>query len=348
MNRKKYKRIFSLLAFGIFALFSVKAQDVHFSQFFMTPLLLNPAQAGAQHDMQGVINYKSQWSSVSNPYSTANLSWDMRLGKNRTKGFSAIGLNLDQDKTGFSPLKTFQVSLTYAYHVRLNDKSTLGAGLYGGIIQRSISNGNVQWMNQYDGMSYNAALPSGEPSLSNSMTTPDAGAGVHYSYRKSEKYMTGNDHRNFDMGASIAHVNQPAYSFYGGGEKLFFKGVVYANAELGIANSDLSIVPGLVYSLQGPSQELLLGTMFQYKLTGDSKYTGYVQGSSISLGAYYRNRDAMIVNMLYKFSQYAIGVSYDLNVSGLKSASNGRGGVEISLRYTNPSPFLYQKSKPRI
>jgi type IX secretion system PorP/SprF family membrane protein len=337
-----------LLLFCFLINFVIKAQDVHFSQFYMTPLLLNPAEAGARHDMQGVLNYRNQWSSVSNPYTTANLSWDMRLGKNREKGYSAIGLNINQDKTGFAPLKTFQLSLTYAYHVKLNEKSTLGAGLYGGFMQRSISNSNVQWMNQYDGMAYNAALPSSEPSVSNSMMSPDFGAGLHYGYSKNEKYMTGNDHRKFHMGVSVFHVNQPAYSFYGTGEKLFIKATAYANAEIGLPNSDVSLVPGVVYSIQGPSQELLAGGMLQYKLKGDSKYTGYVQGSAISLGAYYRNKDAVVASFLYKFSQYAIGVSYDLNVSKLKSASNGRGGIEISLRYTNPSPFLYKKNASSI
>jgi type IX secretion system PorP/SprF family membrane protein len=336
------------LALCLLAFISMRAQDVHFSQFYMTPLLLNPAEAGARYEMQGILNYRSQWSSVANPYSTANGSFDMRLGKNRESGFHGIGINIDQDKTGFSPLKTFQANLAYAYHLKLDDRSTLGAGLTAGLIQRSISTSSIQWMNQYDGTAYNSALPSGEPSISNSRMSPDVGVGLHYGFNKSEKYMTGNDHRVFHAGISVTHLNRPVYSFYNTGEKLFMKTTAYMNAELGLANSDWSIVPGVVFWQQGPAQEILAGSMFQLQLKTDSKYTGYVQGSSISFGAYYRNKDAAVATLLYKSAQFSAGLSYDINLSGLKGASNGRGGFEVSLRYTNPNPYLYKKHTPSI
>jgi type IX secretion system PorP/SprF family membrane protein len=337
-----YKRICFLLLYFMMTDSQAIAQDIHFSQFWMTPTLLNPAQAGAQEPMRVILNYKNQWSSVAQPYSTGNFSFDAKLGKKNKKAFSGLGLNVSQDKSGSPFIKTFQASLAYAAHVHINDKSTIGAGLYGGIIQRSTSYTSIQWMNQYDGMAYNGALPSGEPAVGASLMCFDAGAGINYEYRKSEKYMTGNDNRRFSMGASVFHVNQPSYSFYGTGEKLYLKMVGYANAEIGIANSNVSIVPGVVYSQQGTAGELLAGTMFQYQLTADSKYTGFVKASSLSLGAYYRGNDAVIATALFKISQYAIGVSYDVNISSLKTASTGRGGFEISLRFVNPNPFLYK------
>ena len=60
-------------------------QDIHFSQFTMTPLNLNPAQAGAEYDMRVIVNYKNQWGTVAAPYSTANIAYDMKLGKNNHK-----------------------------------------------------------------------------------------------------------------------------------------------------------------------------------------------------------------------------------------------------------------------
>lgn len=337
-----YKRICFLLCAWLITASSLVAQDIHFSQFWMTPMLLNPAQAGAQEPMRIILNYKNQWSSVAQPYSTGNFSFDAKLGKKNKKAFSGLGLNISQDKSGSPFIKTFQASLAYAAHVHISDKSTIGAGLYGGIIQRSVSYTGIQWMNQYDGTAYNATLPTGEPVVGASLMCFDAGAGINYEYRKSEKYMTGNDNRRFSMGASVFHVNQPSYSFYGTGEKLYLKMVGYANAEIGVPNSNVSIVPGVVYSQQGTSGELLAGTMFQYQLTADSKYTGFVKASSLSLGAYYRGNDAIIATALFKISQYAIGVSYDVNISGLKTASTGRGGFEISLRFVNPNPFLYK------
>ncbi|TAL57472.1 MAG: type IX secretion system membrane protein PorP/SprF [Bacteroidetes bacterium] len=316
------------------------SQDIHFSQYWMTPLLLNPAQAGSEHDMRGIINYKNQWNSVAEPYSTANLSWDMKLGaKKSKKGFSAAGVNIFHDKAGDAQMKTLQGNLAYAYHVYLNQQSTLGAALYGGFAQRSINYAGLQWMNQYDGASYNSALPSGEPTGSTSMSYLDLGSGVHYEYGKE-----GNTNLDLSAGFSLFHINQPKYSFYGTNEKLYMKETGYVHAVIGSKNSKLAFWPGLVYTQQGKNSELLLGSLFRYTLKEDSKFTGYVKGSSFSLGAYYRNKDALIAAMLFQFGQYSLGLSYDVNVSGLKTASNGKGGFEISLRFVNPNPFLFKSA----
>src|ERR1700741_340950 len=168
-----YKKLLFIFCFALFMNAKSIAQDTHFSQFWMTPMLLNPAQAGAQEPLRIILNYKNQWNSVAQPYNTGNLSLDARLGKKNKKAFSGIGLNINQDMAGSPMIKTFQLNLNYACHVYLNEKSSLGAGLYGGLIQRSITTSGLQWMNQYDGMSYNSSIASGEPNPTASMMNFD-------------------------------------------------------------------------------------------------------------------------------------------------------------------------------
>ena len=43
--------------------------------------------------------------------------------------------------------------------------------------------------------------------------------------------------------------------------------------------------------------------------------------------------------MQLEFANYAMGMSYDVNTSGLIYATSGKGGFEISLRWINPNPF---------
>jgi len=314
------------------------SQDIHFARFWMTPLLLNPAQAGAEHDMRTIINYRNQWNSVATPYSTANVSFDMKLGKKKlTKGFSAVGINVFQDQAGDAKMKTLYGSIAYAYHIFLNKESTLGAGLYGGFAQRSINYSNLQWMNQYDGSTYQQSFPSYEPSGGTSLTYPDLGGGLHYEY--------GKDKIDFSAGAALFHATQPNYSFYGTSEKLNMKITGYANAQIRLSNSNFSFVPGMVYFQQGKSTELLLGTLFRYILKEESR--SGKQGAAVALGAHYRNKDAVVPVLMLEFAQFNIGLSYDVNVSQLSTASSGKGGFEISLRFVHPNPFL-AKSASRI
>ncbi len=325
--------------------FLLRSQDIHFSQFYLTPLLLNPAQAGAQNGIRVVANYRNQWNTVTTPYSTANLSYDMRLGKSSKTVFSGIGLNISQDMSGSPQIKTFQVSLNYACHVKLGEKSRIGAGLYGGGFQKSISLQGIQWPNQYDGQVFNGSLPSKEIfAMSSIRTCLDAGGGINYEFNKNEKFMLGAEHLRISTGVSAFHINEPNIGIAGVSLlKMRYGG--YINAEIGIPETNISVVPAIYYFKQGPSTELIAGSMFQYKLSGDSKYTGHVNGVSISLGGYYRTNDAAIVNALIKFSQYAIGFSYDLTISNLKPATRSQGAFEISLRFVNPNPFVYKTKR---
>ena len=47
------------------------AQDIHFSQFFASPVLVNPANTGNFNGVARLgLNYRDQWGSVSVPYQT--------------------------------------------------------------------------------------------------------------------------------------------------------------------------------------------------------------------------------------------------------------------------------------
>jgi type IX secretion system PorP/SprF family membrane protein len=322
--------------------FKSYSQDIHYSQFWMSPLLQNPAFAGLNHDLQAIVNYKNQWASVASPYKTFNASFDMKLNnKKLKKGFMAAGIDIFSDKAGDSQMGTTSGNLFFAYHVFLNENSTLGGGLMGGFAQRSLNTSQLQWMNQYDGMAYNASLPSGETFSQSNFIYPDVGAGIIWRYKKGESYISSNTQIKANVGLSIYHPHRPAYSFYSSEERLNMKTVFYGNMLYGIANTNISVVPGYIVYLQGSNKEILFGSLLRYTTKESSKYTGYVKGSAISCGVHYRNKDAVITSFLLEMGQYAIGISYDSNVSQLRSASRGRGGLEISLRFVNPNPFLY-------
>ena len=68
-----------------------------------------------------------------------------------------------------------------------------------------------------------------------------------------------------------------------------------------------------------------------------SKYTVRKKPAAFVLGGYYRFADAAVIVAAYEFSGFRLGMSYDLNLSDLKTASKARGGFEVSLRYMIPS-----------
>jgi len=339
----KAKHIFQTAIAAAALLFGndARAQDIHFSQFYLSPLTQNPALSGAQHDMRAVVNYKNQWQSIGSPYRTTGFSYDLGLNRKKGgKGFFAAGVNFFSDRAGDAKMGTAQGNLSLAYHVRMGGNSTLGGGLQAGFAQRSITGSALQWGNQYDGSMYNAALPSNEPGAAN-FSYLDLGGGVLWNYdnRSGSSMVTDNHELKATLGAAMFHVTEPDYSFYGTGEKLYRKLVVHGNALLSIPNSNVAFAPGFMYYRQGPAQEIYAGSLIRYTISQDSKYTGFKEGAAFSAGAFFRAKDALVISTLLEYSNYSLGLSYDVNVSSLQTASNSRGGLEIALRFVTPNPF---------
>ncbi len=342
-------RILSLIGAGLITWGSAFAQDVHFTQYGMQPLLQSPAMAGIGHDMRGVLQYRNQWASVTTPFTTTAFSYDMQLKQKRGKaGFLAVGVNFFNDKAGDAKLKSAQGGLSLAYHLKTGQNSTIGAGLFGGFGQRSVDPSGLQWGEQYDGTGYNAQLPTGESLATQSFTFVDLGLGGvwHYSGTSGASDVVANQSAQATLGFGYFHVTRPTYTFLGAEEQLNAKLVLHGNARIPLGEGNMAVVPGFQYSKQGPSSEFLASAMFRYVLSPTSKVTGINKGSAFSLGPVLRAKDAVAVAALLEFGQMAVGLSYDLNTSDLSKASNGNGAFELTLRFVNPNPFN-SKSKTR-
>lgn len=314
----------------------VFGQDIHFSQMEFSPLTLNPALAGANSPMQGIVNYRSQWKSVAMPYKTIAASFDARFNENKRQksGIIAGGINLFNDQSGDLKVNTNYANLSLAYHLLLDRTSTLGLGIYTGFGQRSINPSAGRWGSQYNGIEYDKAISSGETIGNQSFGFLDAGAGILYTYKRNQGYMTQNNQLAFNAGFAAYHVNRPGYSFVDqNAERLYVRWSGFVNSTIGLQNSNGVLLPGIYFQRQKTSMEILYGLYYQIMLDEGSKFTGYSRPMSIYLGLFNRYKDAMVGKFMFEWDQYAAGFAYDINISSLKEVSNTKGGFEIFLRF---------------
>jgi type IX secretion system PorP/SprF family membrane protein len=341
----QFKKSLLILSAGFLFCADLHAQDIHFSQFDETPLLLNPANTGVHHEVRVIANYKNQWRSVASPYKTFAVSGDLKLLKQK-KHHLGLGIDFFSDKAGDANMGTSQGNLSLSGIININDACLISAGLMAGFTQRSMNTSKLQWGNQYDGMDYNAALPTGESPGASSYTFADLGAGMQFSYGTSEMYISANNTRKVNIGVSVFHPHRPVYSFTGdASQRLHTKIVLHGDAALGVPNSNLVLKPSYIIFLQGATKEITPGMSFQYILQEGSKYTKNKKPAALSLGCYYRLQDAAIALVKFEYSNYSIGFSYDINMSELKTVSKTRGGFEISLRFISPGAFTKSGSK---
>lgn len=344
MKTKNIIRVLGVILIShISCLTSSFAQDIHFSQFYMSPFTQNPSFSGAVYGMSAHVNYKEQWKSVGTPYKTIAAAYDVSFQrKKKTKAFYAAGINFFSDKAGDSKMGTTQANIAGACHVYIDRYTKIGGGIQVGYAQRSVDYAALQWGNQFDGTAYNSSLASRENIPATSFAYPDVAAGVLWTYNNSAgmRRVVENNDLKANVGMSLFHISRPKYSFIGTEEKLNMKFIFHGDVLLSVPFSNLGFVPGFMYVRQGTASEIYAGTLIRFKLRAKGKYTRDKSSSAVSFGGYYRAKDAAVVALLLEYSSYTIGMSYDVNISGLKTASTARGGFEINLRFNAGNPFM--------
>lgn len=324
----------------------LKAQDIHFTMYDAMIMTTNPATAGVFNgDFRSVLNYRSQWGSISNPYRTYAIMFDGGLLKNKWKnGYIGTGISAFKDVAGTTNFGTTKINLALSSVLFLDDKNSASVGLMGSWGQTSMSPDNLEWDSQFNGQNFDASLSSNELFAFENSNFFDFSAGALWSYGKGAKTLSSQDEFNIQSGVAFYHITRPNQQLeFGDVDKLYSKLAFHTEAHIGVSNSKLAFRPKFLAYLQGPTRQLLGGLMVRYTLQEESKYTGAFKGAAISLGTYYRFGDAFAPAIELEIAGFSLGFAYDLNVSGLTAASNGKGGPEVFIRFINPNPFVSGK-----
>ncbi len=327
------KKKLPLIVLFLLAIFSVSGQDIHFSQFYASPININPANTGAfLGDYRFCNTYRSQWSSLGTPYSTISASFDIKALKRKLNGnYFAIGVQVNRDMAGDIKMGTLQALLSLTFNKSLNPEKNhfISAGFSEGVTQHSIDFNSATWDSQWDGDMYNPIFPSREASVNQSFFTTDLSAGVQWHYQPDESY-------RFTAGLGFFHLNQPLISFTNFTEEQQYRRITFnAMTHIQMSNSNIYLVPSFLWSTQGPSKEWELGTFMMYIVQSRSRYTKFRGEVDIHLGLWLRKGDALIPAIRFGFRNFALGFSYDVNFSKLNEATNSMGGMEITLIYAN-------------
>jgi type IX secretion system PorP/SprF family membrane protein len=331
-------RKIQLLIFSCLLSWAVMAQDVHYSQFYLAPLDLNPALTGVMNCSQRVSGvYRNQWASVlrSNAFQTYSVAYDTRIPVGRND-FIGVGGSLWGDRAGSLNFHTNQLNASFSYSKKMGGyrkkANYLVMGADVGLGQRGINMLNARWGNQNNGGNFDGSIPSNETVFldgRDNFLIPDVSAGLLW-------FQVFDDNNNFYIGGAYDHINRPNISFT---DNKFVampsKFTFHAGGEF-LINDRISLLPGAVALLQNPFMEINAGTSMRF-LMGNSKRSS----EALQFGTWARlgNRtggilmDAFIVSTRFDYQNFSIGFSYDLNVSSLKAASRSNGGFEFALLY---------------
>ena len=306
------------------------AQDPQFSQYYQSPLYLNPGFTGITNQQRATFIHRIQWPNLPQAFSTFAASYDIWVDELR----SGFGIIATTDKMGSAGWRTSTVGFNYSYKVRLTDKIVFSPGLNFGYGINGLDRSKLQLG---DGLEFNGV--SLDPDLQRLGNTQyfDFGAGfVLYN-------------KDLFLGAAFSHINTPNLSILSTETRLPMKMVIHGGGRITLNGGIRTVgkasylTPSFIYRLQGPISQMDIGVNYHV--------------DPVSIGIWYRGKpwessvaksiqqDALIFTMGIYLKSFNVGYSYDFNTSGLSTATGG--AHEISLVYEFEAKPLHRGVKKR-
>jgi len=305
---------------------TARSQDLHFSQFFNSPLSTNPANTGfiPEGDYRLGVNYRNQWSSVMTlPYKTMSAFGDFQVMKagdqENDRGWLGLGAIILRDVAGSGNLTSTKLYGSIAYHQPLGYVSLLSLGFNTGWVNKQINTSNLKFPDQFDGHFFDNKLPTSAILSATNINYLDMQVGMNYAL-----FPTDNIYVN--AGYSVHHVNKPRESFFNNlsdSNRVARRHIAFLNGVFKL-NDQWLINPNAYFTMQAKSWQLNLGANAHYNLSGDGE-------KILIAGLYYRSKDAIIPLIGLGYKDLTFTFTYDATVSTLKNYNNTRGAFEFSL-----------------
>ncbi|NOT36512.1 MAG: PorP/SprF family type IX secretion system membrane protein [Saprospiraceae bacterium] len=303
----------------------LKAQDPVFSQYYSSPLQINPAFTGLLDGVRLGANYRNQWPFIDQSfksYVTYNLFYDQFF----TSIKSGFGMEITSDQAGDGFMRNTKISGFYGYKIPINRKGhVIKGGLELAYVNMSIGWDKFIFRDQIDPV--NGYQTGGGTIISKDIRPQDIkpnyidiGMGILY---YSPLYY---------VGASIKHMNSPDIGILvnasSGGTSLPPRINIHSGFEIPLYNDSRKkrhiLSPSMAIITQSSFFQLNVGTQYLF--------------NNIYTGLFYRharlNPDAAILILGFKKDNYKIGYSFDFTVSSL-TISQG-GSHELSFLYQIP------------
>ena len=317
-------RKLSLFVCSVLLTVSVFAQDPHFSQFFASPLTLNPAYTGKfDGNFRLAANYRNQWPSIPNAYITTAASIDFSILKKVVPNGDVLGIGISglSDQSADDALSLNYGSLSLSYHKALDEDgyNTLGAGFQATYSSLSIQTNKLTFEDQLTQNGFTGVTAETFPNGTNKNYF-DMSAGMLFSG-------SSDGVNNYYFGASMYHINRPSVGFKDENWILLPRTTIHGGASLPL-NDQYTIDVSAISQFQNQANETLVGGALCANLNQDTQ-----DPTNVYIGSWIRFGDAIIPYLALEFSGLRIGTSYDVNTSSLKAATQSRGGVELSLIY---------------
>jgi type IX secretion system PorP/SprF family membrane protein len=308
-------------------------QDIHFSQFYNAPTILNPAFTGFINGKSRVgINYRNQWFSAVNkgffkaPYMTTAITGDMAFKVK--KDVAGLGLVFVNDQAGANTFSTFMImaSGSYIKSIGRERNHRLSAGFQIGYSFQNIRTENFEFANQFQDNIFVPTLPHNEVWKTNRIGFLNLNAGLAW-------YGVFAEMVGVYLGGSFFNISMPKYNMLSNESKnMYWRWNAHGGLDISLKKKYHILLSGM-FMRQSVNDQLNTGIGFgmDFKERYSFTFGFYNRIHNLTTGV---TKDALIPYTAIEMKGFKLGMSYDVTISDLKTVSSSVGGIELSVQYS--------------
>lgn len=323
--KKLTHMIITLLAMNLFSSNDLTGQDLHYSQFYNSPQTANPALTGIfKGDQRFMGNTRDQWRWVPVPWFTLGAAYDQKfLPKKSDNYFWSGGINFFHDRQGDSKLNLSNLNVSGSYSRILNAQNIVTVGGTLGFSTRGFATTALTWDKQWNGVTFDRGLESGENFDTERIYFLETGLGLNYRYQRSSR-------TKIDIGAGAFHLLRPSAGFYNNEDQKLPININLTGIASFYVVDILDIQIHALQQIQSEYRETIIGGLAKL-------YVSQKRGkeTQIHLGMGYRTAGSLIPTLAIEYNQYYVGANYDIDGTDFNTIEDSRrGALEIHFRYT--------------
>lgn len=311
----------------------LSAQDIHYSQFYNSPLNVNPAKTGIFNgDKRVNLSYRSQWSSVPVPWTTFSGSFDRKwYPKHGKKHFWSGGILLNHDRNGDgSILKLTNLNLTGSWTKIINEQNLFTIGGLLGYATRGLDQNNLTWDRQWSGTAFDPSLPTGEQINDAGVNFIESGLGLNYRWQRTKR-------TKLDLGLGVYHFIEPNASLFdsaGDNEVKLPRRFSLTGVGTFQVAQKLDIQLDALYQFQGDYNEFILGALGKIHI---NQRRG--KETELHIGGGWRSSGDLFPVVAIQHKNFYVSANYDVSIREFDDEllTNPFPGVETS--HNNPTSF---------
>lgn len=316
----------------------VMAQDISFSQKYVSSTYLNPALTGIFNGSVRLgVQYRDQWNSpldasFQSYAASGDLKYNIKAFDETSRDILGVGIQFINDRIEGIDFNTTLIGLNTAFHKSLNNRYDhfLGAGFQVGIIQKNINYEQLQFADQYNNIDA-YSFPTAEPLPTNNFAIEDFSFGLLY-------LISPNSRFSYRAGMAYQHISGPNVSFFRLNDDYSTNDIIrkftFHNSANFTMGPYLDLIPRLIVQAQGPFVSAEIGANTKFTTFSKDNITFHLGlGAQVARDLESVDITTLIPFVGFQLNNFLIGLSYDIGLNTLIRNNRNFSTFEFSMSY---------------